>query len=291
MVTRELVSILRCPTCRVGGLRSGGDTSAGFPAESGELRCERCEVTYPVRCGFPILLPEGALSGPDWDLWNEHLDKLQARREARIRNPDDAVTRLSRRSTQHPAFARFARIAGGRVLDVGCGPGKFRHNLDLTRVEYVGLDPLALSEVSDFPFVQGLAEHIPFRDSTFTDIVVLSALDHFRDPDGFFEEARRVLGPGGRLHVMQSVHQIRGPITAVKVIGHKVKDALEERSTVTHGADVPKHLAEYTTRSLLEQACRTFDVESIDEHAAAWYSPTKLFLSFTPRTEAAVRSA
>ena len=142
-----------------------------------------------------------------------------------------------------------------------------------------------LPEVSEFPFAQGLAERIPFKDGTFTDIVVVSALDHFRDPEGFFTEARRVLGPGGRLHIMQSVHEVRGPISAVKVIGHKIKDALEERRTVELGAEVPKHLAEYTTRSLLERACEEFDVESIDEHAAAWYSPTKLFLSFTPKAE------
>ena len=290
MLTRELLSMLWCPTCQANGLQLE-DASQSLPIEHGAVRCSGCDASYAVRHGVPILMPEGTMTGPDWELWEAHLEKLQARREARIENPSDTVTRLALRTSHHPHFARFTGIREGRVLDVGCGPGKFRHNLDLARVQYVGLDPLALPEVSEFPFAQGLAERIPFKDGTFTDIVVLAALDHFRDPEGFFVDARRVLAPGGRLHIMQSVHQLRGPISAIKVMGHKIKDALEERRAVAHGTEVPKHLAEYTTRSLLQIVCEAFDVESINEHAAAWYSPTKLFLTFTPKIEVAARSA
>lgn len=290
MLTRDLLSMLWCPTCQADGLELD-DPSQPLPVDDGVLSCAGCEASYPVRHGVPVLMPEGVLTGRDWALWSDHLDKLQERREARLEAPNDTITRLANRTSPHSPFARFTGIRKGRVLDVGCGPGKFRHNLDLARVEYVGLDPLALPEVGEFPFAQGLAERIPFKDGTFTDIVVVAALDHFRDPEGFFVDARRVLAPGGRLHIMQSVHQLRGPISAIKVMGHKIKDALEERRAVTHGTEVPKHLAEYTTRSLLQIVCEAFDVESIDEYAAAWYSPTKLFLTFTPKIEVAVRSA
>lgn len=289
MLTPELISMLRCPTCREGELQMPGDAS-DVP-ERGELVCVACAAAYPVQHGFPVLIPEADLTGADWQLWSEHLEKFQARREARVRNPHETVTRLSRVPTPHPRFAQFAGISDGRVLDVGCGPGKFRRNLDLSRVEYVGLDPIALPEATQFPFVQGLAERIPFADGTFTDVVVLSALDHFQDPEGFFLEARRVLGPEGRLHIMQSVHEVRGPVSAIKMIGHKVKDALEDRTLTPEDADVPKHLVEFTTRSLLQRACTAFDVQSIDEYAATWYSPTKLFLTFTPVADVLAQSA
>lgn len=292
MLTQELISKLQCPTCREGGLRTSGGASGDGSRlpEQGELVCDGCDSTYPVHHGFPVLIPESELTGADWQLWSDHLDKLQARREARVRNSSDTIARLSRGPSLQSQFARFTGISEGRVLDIGCGPGKFRRHLDETRVEYVGLDPIALPEVTEFPFVQGLAERIPFSDGTFTDVVVLAALDHFQDLDTFFGEASRVLGREGRLHVMQSVHEVRGPLSAIRMMGHKVKDALEDRAVDADSA-VPKHLIEFTTRSLLERTCSNFDVRAIDEYAATWYSPTNLFLSFTPAAEVIARSA
>jgi ubiquinone/menaquinone biosynthesis C-methylase UbiE len=164
---------------------------------------------------------------------------------------------------------------------VGCGPGKFRFNLDPLRVSYYGLDPIVLPEVADFPFVQGLAEHMPFQDDSFTDIVVLAALDHFRDLDRFLAEARRVLEPGGRLHILQSVHEARGPISAVRGIAHRVKDAIEERDAPDHARDIPKHLSEFTTATLVRRIGQGLDLTSSQEYHATWYSPVKLFLSFS----------
>lgn len=209
----------------------------------------------------------------------DHLEEFRARRAARVENPKEVIVKLAEKSQPQPAFAEFIRIDRGTVLDIGCGPGKFRHHLDLSRVEYVGLDPMALPEVSDFPFVQGLAECIPFKKNSFTDIVVLAALDHFRDLDMFLEEARRVLKPGGRLHIMQSVHEVRGPVSAVKLLAHKLKDDLEERYS-EHGRHVPKHLSEFTTRSLIDRLSGSFDVASVGRYSGTWYSPMKLFLTF-----------
>ncbi|HZD05703.1 MAG TPA: methyltransferase domain-containing protein [Longimicrobiales bacterium] len=281
MITPDLLSRLWCPTCRSSGLRpSGWD---GSSQDDGELRCQGCGATYAVRSGIPILVPEAARTEAEWELWREHLRKFQARRETRVRQPRSPLTRVAGKSRPQASFARFTDIRRGAVLDVGCGPGKFRVHFDPNRVSYVGLDPIALPEVRDFPFVQGLAESIPFVEDSFTDVVVLAALDHFRDLGDFLREARRVLRPGGKLHVLQSVHQVRGPISAVKVLGHRVKDALEERRTAAHGREVPKHLAEFTRSSLLERVRREFDLISTGRYTATWYAPDQMFLTLTPR--------
>jgi ubiquinone/menaquinone biosynthesis C-methylase UbiE len=260
----------------------GGDSES-----DGVLRCQGCAAVFPLELGCPVLIPEGALTGVEWEVWREHLAKFQARRETRIENPDELITKRARRINSQPAFAEFVGIDTGTVLDVGCGPGKFRHHFDAERVRYVGLDPLHLAEVRDFPFVQGLAEYLPFKRSTFTDIVVLAALDHFRNLDRFLDEAQRVLVPGGRLHLLQSVHELRGPISAVKVVGHKVKDALEDRWTKdTHGRHVPKHLEEFTRRSLVERFSGTFEMVSAERYSATWYSPDKLFMTLESRASA-----
>jgi SAM-dependent methyltransferase len=283
MITSELVSMLRCPTCTTGDLHPSVDVLDDVPIEQGELSCSTCGVTYPIRLGFPMLMPEAALNGPEWRLWREHLEKLQARRQARVINPHETINRLALRSRPKPPFAAFTRITKGRVLDVGCGTGQFGTYFDPGQVRYVGLDPIVLPDMCDFPFVRGLAEHIPFKDDTFTDVVVLAALDHFRDVDRFFSEAGRILEHGGRLHSLQSVHEVRGPLSAVRVVAHKVKDSWEDRNTTARGSRVPKHLSEFTSGSLLSRLRGTFELVASESHSATWYSPLKLFLSLTPK--------
>ncbi len=279
MMDAELLSTLWCPSCQTSAL-----TVKGADSETDRvLLCEGCGATFSLELGFPVLIPEDALTGAEWELWRKHLAKFRARRRVRVENPDEPITKLASRTGAHPAFAEFIGVDRGTILDVGCGPGKFRHHFDEERVRYVGLDPLYLPEVQDFPFVQGLAEYLPFREGTFTDIVVLAALDHFRDVDRFLEEARRVLVQGGRLHILQSVHELRGPVSAVKVVAHKVKDALEDRWTSEHGRRVPKHLEEFTRRSLVDRLRETFEMVATDRYSAKWYSPNKDFLTFEPR--------
>jgi ubiquinone/menaquinone biosynthesis C-methylase UbiE len=179
-------------------------------------------------------------------------------------------------------FADFMGVRQGLVLDEGCGPGKFHSDFDES-VDYVGVDPLVLPDAQDFAFAQALAEYLPFQDGIFTDVVVLDALDHFRDVDGFLADARRVLRPGGRLHLLQSVHEITGPLSLVKVIGHKLKDALEDKRLATQGFNAPKHLSEFTHRSLVQVFGMHFDLVADSSYSARWYRPVKLFMTFEAR--------
>jgi SAM-dependent methyltransferase len=283
VVTQQLIQMLWCPTCQAGRLGDTDGTESSNGLVTGELTCDNCGKAYPVHGGIPALLPHIPLTTDDWQLWEKHLEKFQARREERIARPDP-LTRLAQRASKPQlAFARFAHITEGTVLDVGCGPGKFRFNFDSSKVTYVGLDPIALPEVTDFPFVRGLAEYLPFKAETFTDIVVLAALDHFRDIGRFLEEAQRTLKPKGRLHILQSVHEVTGPISAVKMLGHKVKDGMEDQWTRVRAIDAPKHLSEFTSESLLERIGNRFEVVSRASCSATWYSPDKLFLSLAPR--------
>jgi ubiquinone/menaquinone biosynthesis C-methylase UbiE len=177
-------------------------------------------------------------------------------------------------------FAEFTGIREGVVLDVGCGPGTLRHVLDPARVTYVGLDPLPLEDLEEFPFVEGISERLPFKDGTFTDIVVMAALDHFRDLQSFRAEASRVLTPKGRLHILQKVHQINGPVSLVKVIAHVAKDRWDDRGTSPNEREVPKHLREFTSDSLMSLLGDTFQPVSSRSYSWAWYSPLTLFLTF-----------
>jgi len=128
--------------------------------------------------------------------------------------------------------------------------------------------------------------NLRFKNSIFTDVVVLAALDHFQDVERFFHEARRVLRPGGRLHILQSIHDLRGPISALKVVGHKLKDALEERTMRAQQREAPKHLAEFSFDKLKRRAESTFDVARTMRHSASLFAPVKLFMTLEPKPRA-----
>lgn len=286
MVAEELLSMLWCPTCQAGELVPRVPKLEGEGAE--ELRCVACAATYPIHFGLPMLTPKEALTGAEWEEWREHLQKFQARRQARVDNPNEPINRLAEKSQPQSSFAKFTGIEEGRILDIGCGPGKFRHHFGPERVTYVGLDPMTLPEVSDFAFVQGIAENLPFKENSFTDVVVLAAIDHFRDLDRFLSETRRVLEPTGRLHIQQSVHEVRGPISATRVLVHKVKDTIEDWRTTDYDRSIPKHLWEFTSESLVGRLKSDFEVVAMKQYAATWYSPVKLFLTFSPVEEVSV---
>lgn len=96
------------------------------------------------------------------------------------------------------------RLAGGSVLDLGCGTGdsvqQFRDvNPD---VRWTGVDIERSPEVearrrTDATFVVFDGVHLPFEDSSFDAIYCKQVLEHVRAPAPLLAEVARVLRPGG----------------------------------------------------------------------------------------------
>lgn len=100
------------------------------------------------------------------------------------------------------AFLEFGRFCEfrGLVLDVGVGPQTcpthIKYN-EREQVQFIGLDPLEGDQPRDFPFVQGLGEYLPFKDSLFDQVLFVTSLDHFVEPSIALREAKRVLKQDG----------------------------------------------------------------------------------------------
>ena len=157
------------------------------------LCCPACDREFAVRDGYPDLTP---VPPPDplvrerWPLWEE----LQ--RNGELLYAADPPSSLSVGAREDAAlFADFAELAG-TVLDVGCGPQptpSYAEGFDGT---FIGMDPLA-GTARAIPFVQGIAEFLPFRDKTFDRVLFATSLDHVLSPRRALAEARRVLRTDG----------------------------------------------------------------------------------------------
>jgi SAM-dependent methyltransferase len=95
-------------------------------------------------------------------------------------------------------------LEGNRVLDLGCGKGRFAAHLARAGAEVVGLDLSAsmLACATGLNRVRASAKRLPFADGAFDAVIAIEVIEHVGALDLVLEEARRVLRAGGRLAIV-----------------------------------------------------------------------------------------
>ena len=149
------------------------------------------------------------LSPKQW----EDIHSFQAKEIERLCS-DFAFTSAA---SKQPHYTRIGEWlpgqSGEKVLEVGCGPGRYVAMLSTLGYDVIGIDPCEfpawdmIREQTTADLRSNLfAEELPFEDECFDHVACLGALLYFKDPEKSLSEIKRVLKPGGRL-MMRTVNR------------------------------------------------------------------------------------
>jgi len=178
------VDELRCPECAA-TLTVDGDGQ--------RLLCAGCGRTIPILAGIPRFVGQEHLAsfGRQWNRYDvAHDDEDRATFEAK--------TGIS-----------LAELSGRRVLDAGCGGGRYSKVAAQAGARVIGADHSSAvekaaslcSSLSHASFVQADLKRLPLVPGSFDVVFSIGVMHHDTDTRAVFDSVARMVKPGGRLAV------------------------------------------------------------------------------------------
>ena len=103
---------------------------------------------------------------------------------------------------------RLGLLRDKAVLDIACGAGEWLQELTRRGAQPSGIDistravDLAKRRLPHADIREGVAERLPFADSSFNLVTCMGSLEHFLDQPGALREMHRVTRPGASLLIL-----------------------------------------------------------------------------------------
>jgi SAM-dependent methyltransferase len=195
----ELLKYLECPECR-GALRLAereGSINQLRHIEDGTLTCKECAAAFPIVRSLPRFVSSDNYAASFGFQWSKfptlQLDSIMGNDLSRVRFYD--CTRWPR------------ELAGERILEAGCGAGRFTQFALESGAEVFSFD---LSDAVDAAFAnhrnasrlhvfQAGIYRLPLRKDLFDKIFCMGVLQHCPDPRQAFLSLVPFLRPGGTI--------------------------------------------------------------------------------------------
>jgi SAM-dependent methyltransferase len=211
---------LVCIDCR-GGLTLEVFSRTGTGVNEGVLRCSTGHG-FPIIRGIPRMLPRDlavAVSQEQPDFFARHPELSPApapaarpRSLSTLRAFGDEWTRFPELLTAHERIFEWYFEGPApmvwkdrRILDAGCGMGRWLHFACARGAQVVGLDlspaidVAAAREGDRADFVQADLRHLPFPRGSFDVVYSLGVVHHLEDPVAGLGALAELLRPGGQL--------------------------------------------------------------------------------------------
>ena len=177
-----LVSVLCCPACQSGLARNGD-----------RIECATCKLSVPVIEEIPRFTGDQHLAsfGRQWN-------KYEVAHDDEDRATFQAKTGVS-----------LAELKGLRVLDAGCGGGRYSKVCGEAGATVIGADHSAAvskarqlcSHLPNVAFVQADLKRLPLEPQSFDFVFSIGVMHHDADTKSVFDAVSKLVKPGGRYSV------------------------------------------------------------------------------------------
>ncbi len=195
----RILELLRCPACR-GLLQLDKPVYDQGEVREGQLVSSGCGATYPIRNFIPRFVSDDNYAKGFGFQWNRHARTLV--------DKFNGTTITADRFYAGTQWQR-AELPGKRILEAGCGAGRFTQvmieaGLEVFSVDYSNAVDACLANHGLQPnlhLIQGNIYALPFAPGGFDRVFCFGVLQHTPEVKKSFFCLAAQLAPGGRIAV------------------------------------------------------------------------------------------